>query len=480
MKVLKQVLIYFLLLSSAICNAKEIKINGVIYSTNRFEAAVRKVSEEQKNIIILPEVKIGNYSYPVTSISQGAFKSHLKIENIVIPNSVTLIGYEAFCNCGGLKYLTLPDKATVLISDPYFSKGAKKSPVEGCVNLIEIKGNTVERPNYFDTHLGYNIKEVPFFINPVVSSMPLDSNADSSPIMSSVTISAMESSALKTDSGPESEYEYDSKKKEISKEKVKKKESKNSKKLSNSSYSETQQSELDILQQMLNGNNEASDSSSQQASAKQTSPKKLSQKSIKTFVDNGKSVAGEYVGVGVLSKDNEIIERYNKISIRIKRIDRNNVGINVYENGDIPFFNSDIAYKVEKAPDGYYLTNSEIPSATIKIKDGENLQYIHPRLGIDDGIYKLSILVGKDNLAMKGSFAGSDNFSDYQEVDSEEVQLTVKTHIVAAGETFASIARKYNVNVDNLKEWNEISPKLPASSKPTKGTELLIYVNYRK
>ncbi|MBR5531516.1 MAG: hypothetical protein IKU63_08460 [Bacteroidaceae bacterium] len=107
--------------------------------------------------------------------------------------------------------------------------------------------------------------------------------------------------------------------------------------------------------------------------------------------DNGKQVAGTYVGTGRLLLNGEEVESYTDIKVVVKRIDENNVLVEVYESGEA-FFNTGDKYSIKKASSGKFtLSLKGIPSATITISKNKNMVYLHPKVNIEGEIYTLEI-----------------------------------------------------------------------------------------
>lgn len=64
-----------------------------------------------------PDVKVEldlSKTTGITCIDNYAFKDCINIANIIIPDTVTTIGYEAFKNCSGLKKMDIPDSVTAM------------------------------------------------------------------------------------------------------------------------------------------------------------------------------------------------------------------------------------------------------------------------------------------------------------------------------------------------------------------------------
>ena len=119
-----------------------------------------------------------------------------------------------------------------------------------------------------------------------------------------------------------------------------------------------------------------------------------SEKSAIKLNNHARTIAGEYVGSGKITKDGTTIEKYDNAKIILEYIDKNNVNVSVEIDGE-KFFSSASAYKVDKAENGYKLTHSEISKADISIDKANNLIYIHQRVNIEGDIYTLTIKAKK-------------------------------------------------------------------------------------
>lgn len=69
-------------------------------------------SKTASTIKIPSTVKLGNASYSVSTIADGAFSGYSKLTKVTIPTSVTKIGKNAFKNCTSLKGVTIPKNVT--------------------------------------------------------------------------------------------------------------------------------------------------------------------------------------------------------------------------------------------------------------------------------------------------------------------------------------------------------------------------------
>lgn len=62
------------------------------------------------------------------------------------------------------------------------------------------------------------------------------------------------------------------------------------------------------------------------------------------------------------------------------------------------------------------------------------------------------------------------------ETKEKESPLKVVFHDVVRGESVVSVAEKYNVSVSDLREWNDLSPKIKDNVPLTPGRQFMIYV----
>lgn len=121
------------------------------------------------------------------------------------------------------------------------------------------------------------------------------------------------------------------------------------------------------------------------------SKKRLSEKSSKTLKDYGKQTEGMYVGSGTLIQNSETIESYSDVKVKIERISKDEVNVNVIADGE-EFFETPSKYKITKNKDGSYtLKHSSVSAATITINKSGNLTYYHPKINIDGELYALKI-----------------------------------------------------------------------------------------
>lgn len=129
-------------------------------------------------------------------------------------------------------------------------------------------------------------------------------------------------------------------------------------------------------------------------SQRSSSARGKSSVSKRTIKDGGKLLAGTYVGNGVLRQGENTVEKFNKVTVVINRIDKDHVAVEVFEGGE-SFFSSKSEYSINKKGAGYILTLKGIPSATITIYSDGKLAYYHPKVNIDGDIYALEISASK-------------------------------------------------------------------------------------
>ena len=99
---------------------------------------------------------------------------------------------------------------------------------------------------------------------------------------------------------------------------------------------------------------------------------------------------GNYWGSGSLILPRSSTEELNKMGIQITALEDNKVSVVITED-DETFFDSDEIYNVKIDNKGIItLTHSKIPEAKIIIKDN-NIDYVHPKVNIDNDIYTLKI-----------------------------------------------------------------------------------------
>lgn len=122
----------------------------------------------------------------------------------------------------------------------------------------------------------------------------------------------------------------------------------------------------------------------------------ISSKASASRSDNAKKIEGSYIGTGTLLFDKNVDEKYDDISVVVKRIDRNHVSIRIIESGE-DYFDSPLTYEIQKGKKGnYVLKISNLPEATISISPAGKLAFEHRKVNIDNQIYTLKIAADKE------------------------------------------------------------------------------------
>ncbi len=103
-------------------------VGNVIYKSNGSgSVSYDGIKSDKKTVSVPDKVTIGGKSYPVTTISSGAF-SGSKVQNVKLGKNVKVIGKKAFKNCKSLKKVTFSNKTTT-VSAESFSGCAKLGSV---------------------------------------------------------------------------------------------------------------------------------------------------------------------------------------------------------------------------------------------------------------------------------------------------------------------------------------------------------------
>ena len=110
-------------------NSIYVIIDGIRYSLKDNMATVAgQPSTIMENVTIPTNVEYNGVIYSVTHIGNNAFY-YTSISNVIIPDSVTSIGYGAFSGCNNLISITIPNSVTNI----------EKSAFSGCTKLIQIE-----------------------------------------------------------------------------------------------------------------------------------------------------------------------------------------------------------------------------------------------------------------------------------------------------------------------------------------------------
>ena len=80
-------------------------INGLIFQLNKKKTEFSVISKAENITTVFVPAYVNNI--PVTRVEHAAFMNEYKIEMVIIPNTVTSIGFEAFMGCSGLRTVIL-------------------------------------------------------------------------------------------------------------------------------------------------------------------------------------------------------------------------------------------------------------------------------------------------------------------------------------------------------------------------------------
>lgn len=112
---------------------------------------------------------------------------------------------------------------------------------------------------------------------------------------------------------------------------------------------------------------------------------------------------------------------------------------------------------------------------TYELQSGEKLEDVAPRFGISladlrriNGLDRKARITSGQTLLVPGEGSGTldlDAFPATASIPSTQQRTTTKTHTVKKGETLQAIARKYNVDVSDLKRLNKLKSNQIAAGK---------------
>ena len=99
----KTVLLLSILFTSITASAYDFEVDGIYYSIESISdltVAIAQGDVKYEGDIIIPaSVKYNNRTLSVISIGKQAFYGCYNLTSVIIPNSVTSIGYNAFLYC---------------------------------------------------------------------------------------------------------------------------------------------------------------------------------------------------------------------------------------------------------------------------------------------------------------------------------------------------------------------------------------------
>ena len=110
-------------------------VKGVTYKVTKADAvngtvsAVKLKATKKTKVTIQDTVKVGNYSFKVTTIGKNAFKNNKKLKSIVIGNNVKSIGSNAFSKASKLSSVTFKGTKIVKVGRNAFKGTSSKMKV---------------------------------------------------------------------------------------------------------------------------------------------------------------------------------------------------------------------------------------------------------------------------------------------------------------------------------------------------------------
>ena len=119
---------------------------GNMYSNPLYYAEHLFLNDEEVKDLVIPN--------SVTSIGIDAFINCTGLTSVTIPNSVTSIGTAAFAYCKGLTSVTIPNSVTSIGEATFYS----------CSSLTEVR-SMIEEPFAVNSNCWYNVsKEIPLYV----------------------------------------------------------------------------------------------------------------------------------------------------------------------------------------------------------------------------------------------------------------------------------------------------------------------------
>ena len=155
---MRKILLFLLMLLPMVANAHDFYVNGIYYLKNGTEATVtyRGTSVTMNNnsysgSVTIPEtVSYNGTTYTVTAIGDYAF-FYNKVTSVIIPNTVTSIGMEAFYYCNKLTDITIPNSVYSIGDQAFRGTLWYNNQPDGLVYaglvVYDYKGNTPSGAN---------------------------------------------------------------------------------------------------------------------------------------------------------------------------------------------------------------------------------------------------------------------------------------------------------------------------------------------
>lgn len=155
----------FVLLISG-CESAQYDSSSFNYELYDNDAVITEYTGEAKRVIVPATID----GYPVFSLG-SAFEGNTNVEEIVIEEGITLIGYKAFANCENLRSVSVPSTVQSLGGSAFENSGIRNivlpekvtfvgnSCFRGCKSLKYIKAEadeiTLDEYSVFNTGIEY-------------------------------------------------------------------------------------------------------------------------------------------------------------------------------------------------------------------------------------------------------------------------------------------------------------------------------------
>ena len=118
----------------------EYNVDNATYEVSNGEATFVGGENCSGDVEVPSTVVINNKTYPVTTISDGAFLNNPYITSVTIPRSVICIGANAFNGCSGLISIIIGENVSVIGSKAFANLGsgaaARRANTRGASGLI--------------------------------------------------------------------------------------------------------------------------------------------------------------------------------------------------------------------------------------------------------------------------------------------------------------------------------------------------------
>ena len=127
--------------------------SDITYTTSGTDLTITKVTTDKTRYEIPSTFNIGGKDYTVTKIGDGSNNIDSDVDDLILPDSLTTIGYNAFLNCTGLTSITIPNSVTSINTQAFF----------GCTGLASVtipsSVTSIEGSAFVNTYLYNNAND---------------------------------------------------------------------------------------------------------------------------------------------------------------------------------------------------------------------------------------------------------------------------------------------------------------------------------